>query len=227
MQRITVVLPCLNESAILEERLSSLQHLRATGHELILVDGGSSDGSVAIARPLVDLVLAADRGRAVQMNQGAARARGDVLWFLHVDSVLPRGAVQAVLDRALQGPGWGRFDVRLSGDAPMLRVVEGMMNLRSRLTGIATGDQGIFVRRDLFESQGGFADLLLMEDIELSTRLKRIAPPACISSSIVTSSRRWERDGILRTIFTMWILRSAYRLGADPARLARIYYPEQ
>ena len=223
---ISVVIPCLDEADVARSRLAALQHLRVAGYELILVDGGSTDGTPDIARPFVDRVLIAGRGRALQMNAGAAAAMGQVLWFLHLDSMLPAYAVRSVLCEALNGPGWGRFDVRLSGRAPMLRLVERMMSVRSCLTGIATGDQGIFVRRDLFEAVGGFAEIQLMEDIELSSRLKRIVRPSCLPLRITTSSRRWERDGILRTIFTMWALRAAYWLGADPARLARVYYPK-
>lgn len=223
---ISVVIPCLNEAVIAGPRLASLQHLREAGHELILVDGGSADGSVDIARPLVDRVLIAARGRGPQMNLGAAGARGGVLWFLHLDCELPAGAAQSVLGGALDGPGWGRFDIRLSGRAPLLRLVERMMNLRSCLTGIATGDQGLFVRRDLFDAVGGFPEISLMEDIELSARLKRIARPVCVQRRIVTSSRRWERDGILRTVLAMWALRAAYWCGMDPALLARVYYPD-
>jgi rSAM/selenodomain-associated transferase 2 len=222
---ISVIIPCLEEATILQSRLVVLQHLRAAGHELILVDGGSSDGSAELANPLVDRVLRSAPGRASQMNAGASEAKGDVLWFLHLDSELPPRAADAVLSAAMDGPGWGRFDIRLSGCGPLLRLVERMMNLRSCLTGIATGDQGIFVRRDLFESVGGYPEIPLMEDIELSARLRSTARPFCLSERMVTSSRRWERDGILRTILTMWFLRTAYWFGADPDWLARIYYP--
>jgi rSAM/selenodomain-associated transferase 2 len=223
--RISVILPCLNEAPILPERLAALQPLRAAGHELVLVDGGSRDGSADIARPLVDLVLAASPGRALQMNLGAREAKGDVLWFLHVDCMLPAGAADAVLEAVRSGSDWGRFEVRLSGRSPLLRLVERMMSLRSRLSGIATGDQGVFVCRKLFQSADGFADMPLMEDIELSARLKRVARPAVIPQPILASSRRWERNGVLRTIAEMWLLRTAYWLGVDPSRLARVYYP--
>jgi rSAM/selenodomain-associated transferase 2 len=224
--RISVILPCLNEAPILPARLARLQALRAAGHELILVDGGSRDGSAGIARPLVDRVLDSPPGRARQMNLGARAATGDVLWFLHVDCQPPAGAADALLEAVRGGSDWGRFEVRLSGRSPLLRMVERMMGLRSRLTGIATGDQGVFVRRALFESAGGFADMPLMEDIELSARLKRVAWPALLPRRILASSRRWERNGILRTIAQMWVLRTAYWLGVDPSRLARAYYPK-
>jgi rSAM/selenodomain-associated transferase 2 len=223
--RISLVIPCLNEAATCVRRLEDLQHLRREGHELILVDGGSEDGTLELSRPLVDLAMASPPGRAAQMNLGAEAARGDLLWFLHLDTGLPDGAAAQVQKAATEGPGWGRFDVRLSGSRPMFRLIERMMNLRSRLTGMVTGDQCMFVRRDLFEQVGGFPRIALMEDLAISRRLKRIARPACLRSRVVTSSRRWERDGVWRTIFLMWFLRAAYFLGADPDRLARVYYP--
>ena len=222
-ERISIVIPCLNEAAIARSRLLALQSLREAGHELILVDGGSSDGTPRIALPLVDQLRTCIPGRALQMNLGARTAKGRVIWFLHMDSEPPAGAAEAILAATLGEPGWGRFEVRLRGKAPLLRVVERMMNLRSRLTGIATGDQGVFVRRDIFEAAGGFPEIPLMEDIALSARLKRIARPARVRARLITSSRRWEHNGIWRTILTMWYLRTAYWLGVDPARLSRIY----
>jgi rSAM/selenodomain-associated transferase 2 len=222
---ISIVIPCLNEARITEERLSALQPLREAGHELVVVDGGSTDGTPVIAFPLVDRLVTSPAGRAIQMNRGVRCARHGVLWFLHMDSEPPRRGAEAVLAAALDGPGWGRFDVHLAGRSPMFRVIERMMNLRSRVSGIATGDQGVFVSRGLFEAAGGFPEIPLMEDIALSKRLKAIARPACLRSRITTSSRRWERHGILRTILTMWLLRAAYQLGVDPAALARVYYP--
>ncbi len=164
-------------------------------------------------------------GRAAQMNRGAAIAHGEILLFLHVDTRLPPNA-DRLITAALDGAGhrWGRFDVRLSGHHPLLRIVEGLMNLRSRLSGISTGDQAIFVRRADFESVGGFPDIALMEDIALSRRLKRLARPCCLRQRLVTSSRRWEANGIVRTIALMWWLRLAYFLGADPARLRKRYH---
>ena len=225
MPCISVVIPCLDEAAICVERLKALQPMRREGHELILVDGGSGDGTVDLSQPLVDLLLPSEPGRALQMNLGAGAAAGEVLWFLHLDTVLPEGASAQVLREAIDGPGWGRFDVRLSGSRPIFRVIESMMNLRSCLTGMVTGDQGMFVHRDRFERVGGFPEIALMEDLAISGYLKRIARPACVHSRIVTSSRRWERDGVWRTIGLMWFLRCAYRMGADPDWLARLYYP--
>lgn len=219
------MLPILNEEAHVAACLGALQPLRGQNCELIVADGGSRDRSVALAEPLADRVVVAPKGRAAQMNAGARQAGGDTLWFLHADTRPPPDAPELIRS-ALARPdrGWGRFDVRLSGSRPALRMVERAMNLRSRLTGIATGDQGIFVRRDLFERIGGYPPIALMEDIALSRALKRHGRPICLRQRVLTSSRRWERDGIWRTILLMWRLRLAYFFGADPDRLARIYY---
>ena len=227
MPRISVVIPCLNEAAICVPRLNALQPLREAGHELILVDAGSDDDTLAIAAPLVDLALTSVPGRAVQMNRGAAAATADVFWFVHLDTQLPEGAAGQLLQQIREGAGWGRFDVRLSGGRPMFRVIERAMNLRSRLTGMVTGDQALFVRRDFFERVGGFPSIALMEDLAISERLKGLASPACLRGPVVTSSRRWERDGVWRTVAQMWFLRGAYFLGADPKWLARRYYPDE
>ncbi len=222
---LSIVVPTLNEAPGIVSFLQPLQRLRERGVELILADGGSRDGTVAAASPLVDRVRSSPRGRALQMNAGAAHAGGDVLLFLHADARLPDDAERLILDGLREtGRRWGRFDVRLSGAAPMLRVVEWMMNRRSRLTGIATGDQGLFVERGLFDEVGGFPAIALMEDVALSATLRRHGRPLCLAQSVIASSRRWEKHGIWRTIALMWRLRLAYFLGAEPARLAEIYY---
>jgi len=223
--RISIILPTLNEDAQIVTCLRALQPLRAQICELIVVDGSSQDQTAALAKPLADHVIVSPKGRAAQMNAGAALAQGDILWFLHADSLPPLNAID-LIRAALAHPNryWGRFDVRLSGRQPLLRVVETLMNLRSRCTSIATGDQGIFVRRHLFERVGGYPPVALMEDIALGTRLRRHSRPVCLRQRVQTSSRRWERNGILRTILLMWRLRLAYFLGTDPERLARLYY---
>ena len=222
--RLSIIVPVLNEAAQIAATLEPLQSLRAQGHEILVVEGGSDDGTPECARPFCDRVVDAPRGRARQMNAGARAACGNVLWFLHADTRASAQAIDA-LHVAIAQPScaWGRFDVRLSGKHPLLRMVERLMNLRSRWTGIATGDQGMFVRRDLFERVGGFPDIPLMEDIELSRRLKRAAAPVCLRERLVTSSRRWERNGIVRTVLLMWRLRFAYWLGVSPERLAAQY----
>jgi rSAM/selenodomain-associated transferase 2 len=224
-ERISIVVPALNEGATLEQTLGSLQPLRERGHEVIVVDGGSSDATAALALPYVDRVITGERGRALQMNRGAQAASGSILWFLHADTRVPEQAEEEI-SGALGATGsfqWGRFDVRLSGDHWLLRLTGRLMNLRSRLTGIATGDQGIFLRRELFESIGGYSEIPLMEDIDLSRRLKQLALPYCSSKCLVTSSRRWEANGIARTVLLMWYLRLAYFLGRSPERLAGLY----
>ncbi len=221
--RLSIIIPCLNEGAIVRPALLALQWLRTRGHELILVDGGSSDGTPDLVPDLVDLMLHSPPGRAVQMNLGARRAKGAVFWFLHLDTEVPPGADERLLTALGDGPGWGRFDVRLSGRQPLFRLVEWMMNQRSRLTGIATGDQGLFVSRDWFEAVGGYPEIALMEDIELSRRLKRLGRPHSLQPALRTSSRRWEHRGPLRTILLMWSLRLAHALGVDPRRLAAWY----
>jgi rSAM/selenodomain-associated transferase 2 len=221
---LSVILPCLNEAAILAERLGALQPLRRAGCELILVDGGSDDGTPQRAEPLVDRVLRSGGGRGRQLNLGAEAAAAQVLWFLHIDSVPPEGAYRQVLSAAGDG-GWGRWDVRLSGRRWPFRLIERMMNLRSRLTGMATGDQALFVHRDLFRAVGGFPDIPLMEDLAISRRLRRHCRPISLRPPVITSSRRWEQHGIARTVLLMWTLRASYFLGVDPRRLARWYPP--
>ena len=220
---LSLILPVLDEAATLPAQLARLQDLRRRGAELLVVDGGSADATPLLARPLVDRLIAAPRGRAAQMNAGAGAARGQVLLFLHADTTLPPAA-DALIDAAIAaGAAWGRFDVRIDARHPLLRLVERMMNWRSRLSGIATGDQAIFVRHDIFTRLGGFPELPLMEDIAFSKLLKRIARPACLRAQVLTSGRRWEKHGVLRTIVLMWRLRASYFLGADPQRLAIRY----
>jgi rSAM/selenodomain-associated transferase 2 len=222
--QLSVIIPALDEAAGIAATLRALQPLRAAGHEVIVVDGGSCDGTPDAARPLADRVLAAPRGRASQMNAGADAASGDVLLFLHADTRLPAGADRSVLDGlAASGASWGRFDVRIDGRSPLLRLVAWLMNGRSRLTGIATGDQATFVARAAFAAVGGFPALALMEDVALSKRLKRVSPPLCLRERAVTSGRRWESRGVVRTIVLMWWLRLRYALGASPERLRRTY----
>jgi rSAM/selenodomain-associated transferase 2 len=224
--KASIIIPALNDREQLRSTLPPLQRFRSAGHEVILVDGGSADDTRSVAEGKVDLLLSTGKGRAVQMNEGARHATGEILLFLHADTRLGDEAMAALLDRfPAGGKRWGRFDVRLSGSRPMLRVVETMINLRSRLTGIATGDQGIFTSRKAFESVGGYREMPLMEDIALSRSLKRSGRPLCIGTPLVTSSRRWEEKGIWRTILLMWRLRLAFALGADPRELAKRYDP--
>lgn len=224
MPSLSIVVPTLDEAAGIEGTLAALQPLRARGCEVVVADGGSTDGTPELARPSADRVVTSERGRARQQNAGAMAATGDVLLFLHADTRLPDGADELVIGGLRRsGRGWGRFDVRLTGRHPMLRLIERMIGLRSRLSGIATGDQAIFVRRDWFLRAGRFPDIPLMEDVALSKALKRMGPPLCLRAAVTTSSRRWETRGIVRTMVLMWRLRLAYALGADPAELAERY----
>jgi rSAM/selenodomain-associated transferase 2 len=223
--RLSVVIPALDEAANLARLLPDLI-AREPGAEVIVVDGGSDDGSDhVVARLPAVRWLAGPRGRARQMNAGAAAATGAVLLFLHADTRLPAGAGTAIdaalADAAVVG---GRFDVRLDSTRRLLAVVGWMMNLRSRLSGISTGDQAIFVRRAVFDDLGGYADLPLMEDIDLTRRLKRRGRVAALRLRVTTSARKWEQEGVVRTIALMWALRLLYALGASPARLHRWYY---
>jgi len=221
-------MPVLNEAPGIGKALEALQTLRERGHEVIVVDGGSADGTPDLARPLADRVLSAPRGRASQMNSGAQSAAGQVLLFLHADTCLPASAERLILDGLYDsGLEWGRFDVRIDGRHAVLRIVAAMMNLRSRLTGICTGDQGIFVRRESFRACGGYPDLALMEDLALSRMLKARSCPLRIPEPVLASARRWERGGVLRTILLMWWLRLRYFFGASPRRLAQIYDAER
>jgi len=219
--KLSIIIPVLNEAAGIEATLRALAPLRARGAEVIVVDGGSSDGTAEVARPLASQALGAPRGRATQMNAGAAAATGDALLFLHADTRLPDDADRLVLD-GLKCRAWGRFDVRFD-EGGWLRLVALMMNARSRATGIATGDQAMFMTRAAFEAAGGFPEIALMEDVALSARLKRLGRPLCLSARVISSGRRWRQQGLWRTILLMWQLRLRYFFGADPARLARAY----
>jgi rSAM/selenodomain-associated transferase 2 len=224
VSKLSIIVPVLDEGEGIAASLDALARMRALGTEVIVVDGGSRDATIQRARLRADRVISAPRGRALQMNAGAAKAAGDVLLFLHADTRLPADADHVVL-KGLErsGRAWGRFNVRIDGRSPLLLAVGWLMNIRSQLTGIATGDQAIFVRRDAFHEAGGFAEIPLMEDIALCKRLKRVSRPLCLSERVVTSGRRWDRHGVLPTILLMWRLRVAYFFGADPKELAQQY----
>ena len=222
---LCIVIPTLNESARISRCLQSLARLQRRGAQIVVCDGGSNDDTREIARQYGVQVIHCARGRARQMNAGADACCARMLAFVHADTQLN----DAVLDRlwALTSDRpegiWGRFDVRLSGPGAAFRVIEACMNVRSRITGIATGDQLIFCSSDLFRAVNGFAEIDLMEDIQFSSKLRRLRWPVCCRERVRTSSRKWRENGIMRTVLLMWRLRLAYALGANPARLAKLY----
>lgn len=225
--RISIVIPVLNEAPAIVQALTALQPLRQAGHEVIVIDGGSCDDTTILSKPYADKIIQGQRGRGIQMNAGAKLARGEILLFLHGDTFLPKGADRLIIEGlSRKGRNWGRFDVKLSGVHSLLRIIESLINWRSRLFQIATGDQAIFVKRELFETIGGFPEIELMEDIALSKILKKFGRPLCLRQRVNTSSRRWEEKGLFRTIFLMWFLRLAYFFKVNPKRLAKLYYPK-
>lgn len=222
-KKISIILPVLNEAECLSSCLQTLQMYRRRGHEVIVVDGGSEDGSIDIALPLVDRLLHSKPGRALQMNKGAQMASGDLLVFLHADTKLPENGQRVLELIAHTDKCWGRFDVCLSASSLIYKVIGFCMNVRSRLSGIATGDQAIFVSRTLFQEVGGFPEIALMEDIAISLTLKKKVTPICVRGKVITSARRWERNGVLKTIIKMWSLRWRYMWGSDVEVLANEY----
>ena len=225
MSSVSIIIPCLDEADGISATLEALAPMRRRGVEVIVVDGGSSDDTVELATSGADLVLVTARGRARQMNVGALQARGEILLFLHADSCLPDCADELIREALAAGGSWGRFDVAIRGEGALLKLIAASMNLRSRCTGIATGDQAVFVTRQLFTELGGFPDMPLMEDVALTTMLKRRCRPLCLRQRVSTSARRWQKHGIVRTMLLMWRLRLAYWLGVDPHKLASRYVP--
>jgi len=220
---ISIIIPVLDEDENLSQALQVLQPFRRAGHEVVVVDGGSTDSSLMIAQEAADVAIVSKPGRAIQMNSGAAVANGDLYLFLHVDTKLPGNALQLLSEININGCFWGRFDVRLSSHRIVYRLIERLMNLRSRFTSIATGDQAIFIERKLFQKIGGFPEIELMEDIAVSRLLKKQLRPVCLKAKVITSSRRWETYGIVATVLLMWKLRLYYFFGVSPERLSQLY----
>lgn len=219
---VSIIIPVLNEEQSIKSLLNQLQSYRKLGHEVIVVDGGSTDNTVSVSESLADQTINSEAGRAVQMNTGVAQASHDVFWFLHADTILPENSIETI-EASLVNTDWGRFNIKLSGKNIMFRVIENMINIRSTISGIATGDQGIFVKRQAFDAVGGYSELPLMEDVELSIQLKKLSRPACLKETLITSSRRWEKNGITATVLLMWKLRFLYWLGVSAERLATQY----
>ena len=223
MKSLSIIVPVLNEAEHIEATLGELQRLRERGAEVVVVDGGSSDGTPMLCNGLADRVIGGPRGRARQMNTGAAESRGDVLLFLHADTLLPKNGARAAVQAVADGATWGRFDVHIVGTSIWFPLIGGLMNLRSRITGIATGDQAIFVEREAFERIGGYPDQPLMEDVAISHRLRAVARPRCLPLVVRTSGRRWSQAGVLRTVVLMWRLRWLYWRGVPADELARAW----
>ncbi len=221
--KVSIITPVFNEEAELPNFLNKLQCFRDKGHEVVVVDGGSTDNSLMLAQQGADRVIVSKAGRALQMNNGAAVATGDIFLFLHCDTFLPDKALNAISDNYQRECYWGHFDVRLSSNKFIFRIIERLMNLRSRLTSIATGDQAIFIERKLFNRLSGFPEITLMEDIAISRLLKEQSSPVCLKQKVITSSRRWENKGVLVTVFLMWKLRLYYFFGASPEKLSQLY----
>jgi rSAM/selenodomain-associated transferase 2 len=222
-RRVSIVVPVLNEEAGIRSSLDNLAPFRREGAELVIVDGGSTDDTLARAAGQCDQLISAPRGRGGQMNAGAKVASGDLLIFLHADTTLPDVALDVVRRAVDLGAVWGRFDVCIDGDSRWFPLIAYLINLRSRVTGISTGDQAIFVTRTAFLDAGGFLDIPLMEDVAFSTTMRSRARPTCVREKVVTSGRRWECRGVVRTVLTMWWLRLRFYCGASPAKLATDY----
>jgi len=221
--KISIIIPVLNEEINLSQISSHLQLIRQQGHDVIIVDGGSVDNTLVIAYEITDKVVVSKAGRALQMNSGADIASGEVLLFLHADTLLPDNALQTIIDLFQKKNYWGRFNVRLSSNKNIYRLIERLMNLRSCLTSIATGDQAIFIERNLFDRVGRFPEIALMEDVAISKQLKKIVKPVCLKQKVITSSRRWETKGVVSTVLLMWKLRLYYFFGMSPDKLKQLY----
>lgn len=220
---LSIIVPTLNEEVHIKKTVLHLQYLRKKGHEIILVDGGSKDNTIEIGEELVDKIFISKPGRANQMNLGALNATGDVILFLHADTKLPEDVDSIIVDIANKGLVWGYFRLHLTGDRFIYRVIEYFINFRSKCSGIATGDQGLFITKDLFKLIEGYPDIPLMEDIAICRLLKSYSKPVQLKNYLVSSSRRWEEKGVFKTIVLMWKLRLQYWLGVAPDKLAKMY----
>lgn len=223
LNKISIIIPCLNEEENILETLLPLQKSRQRGHEIILCDGGSTDSTITLSTPYVDKIITSNKGRAIQMNNGAASATGNIFCFLHADTIATENIDSLIISALHSNKLWGRFNIRLNNNKWPFRIIESLINIRSCISGIASGDQGIFIHSSVFNKLDGFKNQPLMEDIELSKRLKKITRPACIKDTLITSSRRWEKHGIIQTVILMWTLRLKYFLGTPVEKLHTRY----
>ena len=224
MPKLSIIIPVLNEALFLSTQRDIFKSLISDGHEIIIVDGGSEDKSVQIARSVVNETFITKACRGYQLHFGAMKSNNDTLLFLHADSLLPEDAAILILDVLTQSnKHWGRFNISFSSTTPVFSIIAWFMNIRSCLTGIVTGDHAIFVSRDIYFKSGGFADITIMEDIDICKRLKKFSMPICLHDKVITSSRKWEAQGIIRTIFKMWCLRLLYFCGISTNRLEKLY----
>ncbi len=221
---LSIIVPVLNQSRTMIDTMSALKPFRQRGAEIIVVDGGSDDDTAVLAHPFADRVVKGPRGRAAQMNEGAKVASGFIFLFLPTDTTLPADAdTQVMIGRARDTSVWGRFDMRLTGRHPLLPIVARLLNRRSRSSGIASCEQAIFVQRETFFRIGGFTDIPVMEDVEISKRLRAISPPICVTSRVTVPAKRFDRDGLWTTLRTMWIMRLRYRMGMKPEEILKRY----
>lgn len=220
---LSIIIPVYNEQEIILEKLKRLININSQNVQIIVSDGGSSDYTVSLAKSCVKTVLTSKKGRSCQMNAGADVATGDFLLFLHIDSILPDHYFESLGNINIETYSWGRFDIQFTNNNILFSIIAFMMNIRSRFTGVATGDQAIFMTRQAYDRAGGFPEIELMEDVAMCKKLREFTRPICLREKVVTSSRRWEEKGIFKTIALMWILRLAYFLRIKPAILGKLY----
>lgn len=217
IQNVSIIVPLLNEKVVVPSLLQQLATLDA--EQIIIVDGGSTDNTRELVGAAGYQVFQSAAGRARQMNAGAQQATQSMLLFLHADTILPNNYKSELAKAKV----WGRFDVQFSSSLKVMKMVAFFINLRSRISGVATGDQAIFIDRDAFNAIGGFPDFPIMEDVALCKRLRHMHRPFSSRARVTTSARRWEQHGVASTIVKMWLYRLAYFFGVSPLTLKRGY----
>ncbi len=225
MQKFSFIIPVLNEESFFVEQTKIFTSLLEQGHEVIVVDGGSTDQSVVIAEQIGCICISTNPSRGHQLHIGAKKSSNQILVFMHADTLLPPsglGNIRNVMEKA--NNYWGRFNVVFTNQKLVFKVIAWFMNKRSCLTGIVTGDHTFFMKREIYFNSGGFSDIPIMEDIELSKKLRKYSRPVCLSEKVITSSRKWEQQGVLKTILLMWYLRLLFYVGVPAEKLAKRYY---